>query len=309
MMSGRDLYSVLGLSREADSDAIRKSFRKLAKELHPDRNPNNPEAEARFKEASHAFDVLGDPKKRKLYDEFGEDALRDGFDPDRHRRQRDWTQRQSRYPGRNTGGGGQINVEDLFSGFTDSFDIFGARSRKQKSRGIDLESELTIDFADAIRGGVFNLIVERKNVQVRIPPGAEEGSRLRVPEHGGPGPSAGSPPGDLVLTIHVSPHSHFRREENDLHLTLPITVGEAYQGGKIRVPTVDGAVTLKVPAGTSSGTVMRVRGKGVALKDKEPGDLYVHFMIAVPKESAEVTKHIEAIAAKDTSDPREGIEL
>ena len=307
-MAGKDLYSVLGLSRDADNDAVRKSFRKLAKELHPDRNPNNPAAEARFKEASHAFDVLGDPKKRKLYDEFGEDALRDGFDPDRHRRHRDWTKRQSRYPGRE-GSAAQVNVEDLFSGFTDSFDIFGAKSRRQKARGIDLESELTIDFADSIRGGVFNLVVERKNVQVRIPPGAEEGSRLRVAEHGGPGPSAGAPPGDLVLTIHVASHPHFRREEDDLHLNLPITVAEAYHGGKVRVPTVEGAVTLKVPPGTSSGTVMRVRGKGVSRKDKEAGDLYVHFMISVPKESAEVAKHIDAIAAKDTADPRTGIAL
>lgn len=307
-MAGKDLYSVLGLSRDADSDTIRKAFRKLAKELHPDRNPNNPKAEASFKQASHAYDVLGDPKKRKLYDEFGEDGLRDGFDPEQHRRHREWAQRQQRHPGQGSrGGGGHFNIEDLFG--SDSFDIFGSKAKRRPAKGHDLESELTIDFADAIRGGVFNLTIERKPVQIRIPPGAEEGSRLRIPEHGGPAPSAGSLAGDLVLVIHVKPHPHFRREGDDLHLNLPVSLAEAYHGAKVRVPTVDGAVTLKVPRATSSATVVRVRGKGVARKGKEPGDVYVHFMIQVPKESPEVTKLVDAISAQDDRDLRQGIEL
>ena len=142
---------------------------------------------------------------------------------------------------------------------------------------------------------------------VRVPPGANEGSRLRIPGQGSPG-FGGGPNGDLLLTIHVTPHPFFRREGDDLHVEVPVTLAEAYRGEKIRVPTPDGEVTLKVPARTQTGNVTRLRGKGVARKGKEPGDLYVKFVVHVPTaDTPEVAKAVDALAATMTEDPRVGL--
>jgi curved DNA-binding protein len=173
---------------------------------------------------------------------------------------------------------------------------------------------MTIDFGSALRGTTVELHPQRSGaspVTVRIPAGAAEGSRVRIPGQGGPSPNDG-PNGDLVLTIHVTPHPHFRREGDDLHLDLPIAVAEAYRGAKVKVPTVDGAVTLKVPEHTQSGNVVRLRGKGVARKGRDPGDLFVHFLIQIPSDSRpEVAELIEQLAKLDESagDPRKDIVL
>ncbi len=146
-------------------------------------------------------------------------------------------------------------------------------------------------------------------VTVRIPAGATEGSRVRIAGQGGPS-ATGGPRGDLVLTIHVTPHPHFRREGDDLHLDLPVTLAEAYHGAKVKVPTVDGSVTLKVPERTQSGSVVRLRGKGVAKKGRSPGDLYVHFLVQIPKEGApEVAQLVDRLAQFQPGDPRENIRL
>jgi curved DNA-binding protein len=312
-----DLYSVLGVPKGADADTIKKAYRKLAKDLHPDKNPGNKQAETRFKSVNHAFDVLSDPKKRKLYDEFGEEGLREGFDPDRVRQYRAWQQRQQRQgPG---GYGGEVNLEDLFGGaggqaggFGDMFgDLFGrARRSRGPMKGQDLESEITIDFVSAVQGTTLQLRPHGPNspaVTVRIPAGASEGSRVRIAGQGAPSMNGG-PSGDLILVIHVTPHPVFRREGDDLHLDLPITVAEAFRGAKVKVPTVDGAVTLKVPERTQSGTAVRVRGKGVTRKGKEPGDLYVHFQIHIPKDaSPEVEEAIEKLAKHQSEDVRKDV--
>jgi curved DNA-binding protein len=318
-----DLYAVLGVPKDAEADAIKKVYRKLAAQLHPDKNPGNATAEARFKEVNHAYDVLGDAKKRKLYDEFGEEGLREGFDPERVRAYRDWSSRQARGrsgPGDGAFGGGQVDLEDLLGGaggqggFADLFGDLVGRSRRTRgpTKGPDFETEITIDFAAAVRGTTLDLRPQGQAggpVSVRIPAGAAEGSRLRIPGQGGPS-SNGGPRGDLVLNLHVTPHPHFRREGDDLHLDLPVTIAEAYQGARVRVPTVEGAVTLKVPARTQSGQVVRLRGKGVAKKGRPAGDLFVHFMIQVPKEGGdEVAELVEKLAALQPEDPREGIEL
>jgi curved DNA-binding protein len=294
------------VSKGADADAIKKAYRKLAKDLHPDKNPGNKAAETRFKSVNHAFDVLSNPDKRKLYDEFGEEGLREGFDADRVRQYRQWS---SQHGGRTWGGGAggfpggqEVDLEELFrnaqrgggaqqGGFSDVFgDLFGrgrTRTRGGPMRGADLESEITIDFASAVRGATLELQLQNAGgpVTVRIPPGASEGSRVRIAGHGAPSHNGGAR-GDLLLTIHVTPHPYFRREDDDLHLDLPITVEEAYRGAKVKVPTIDAVVTLKVPERTQSGNVVRLRGKGVARKGKAPGDLYVHFAIHIPKESS-----------------------
>jgi curved DNA-binding protein len=316
-----DLYSILGVAKSAEADVIKKAYRKLAGQLHPDKNPGNKKLEERFKQVNHAYDVLGDAKKRKLYDEFGEEGLREGFDPERVRAYRDWSSRQGRGGGPGSGGpGGQPDLESIFGaqggagGFGDLFGDLVGRSRRQRGpvKGPDFESEVTIDFASALRGAMLDLHpsgADAAPVSVRVPPGAADGSRVRIPGQGGPSPNGGAH-GDLVLTVHVTPHPHFRREGDDLHVDLPVTIAEAYQGAKVRVPTVDGSVNMKVPERTQSGSVVRLRGKGVARKGRSPGDLFVHFLVQIPKDGgAELDGLVEKIAAFQQGDPREGLQL
>jgi len=312
-----DLYALLGVTKNAEADAIKKAYRKLASKLHPDKNPGNSAAEARFKQVNRAYDVLGDAKKRAIYDEFGEDGLREGFDPEKARAYRDWS-RQGRGGGGHPGGQG-VDLGDLFGqggtgNLGDMFENLMGRTRRSRGPvpGPDLESEVTIDFASAVRGAALELRPQGQvggPVTVRIPAGAGEGSRVRIHGQGGTSPNGG-PRGDLVLTLHVTPHPHFRREGDDLHLDLPITIGEAYHGAKVRVPTVEGAVTLKVPEHAKSGQVLRLRGKGVAKKGREPGDLYVHFLVQIPSDATpEVADLVDRLAKFQGTDPREGIHL
>ena len=314
-----DLYAVLGVPKGADADALKKAYRKLASKLHPDKNPGDKKAEERFKKVNHAFDVLGDSKKRKLYDEFGEDGLREGFDPDRVRAYKDWSSRQPAGAGASGPryGGQTVDLEDLFGGAGGGFgDLFGIGGRNRRPRGPtkgpDLESEVTIDFPAALRGATLELHPQGTlgaPVTVRTPAGADDGSRVRIAGQGAPSPNGG-PPGDLVLTIHVTPHRHFRREGDDLHLDLPVTVAEAYRGAKVKVPTVDGSVSLKVPERTQSGQVVRLRGKGVARKGRPAGDLYVHFVIYIPTAGGkDLDDVVERLAQFQPDDPREGIQL
>jgi curved DNA-binding protein len=326
----RDFYSVLGLSRGASADEIKKSYRKLAAKLHPDKNPGNKSAEAQFKEVNQAYDALGDPKKRALYDEFGEDALREGFDAERVRQYKAWTDQQRSGGGFRGGAGGGVpfNIEDFLRGAAgarggenfvdlggagDAFgDLFGGRRRRRgPMRGADQESEITIDFASAVKGGTFTLRTAESEepVTVRIPPGADEGSVLRIPGLGAPG-AAGGQRGDLLVRIHVRPHPYFRREKNDLHLDLPISASEAYLGAKVKVPTPDGAVTLKVPPHTQSGQVTRLKGKGVTKKNAPPGDLYVRFMVQLPAaESEEIARAVEILGRATPEDLRDPIQF
>ncbi|MDP9150004.1 MAG: DnaJ domain-containing protein [Myxococcota bacterium] len=318
-----DLYAVLGVPKNADADALKKAYRKLAGKLHPDKNPGDASAETRFKQVNHAYDVLGDAKKRKLYDEFGEEGLREGFDAERVRTYRDWSTRQRRSgpsPGGFPGQSGQpVDLEDLFGGnstggFGDLFGDLVGRTRRPRGpmKGPELESEITIDFAAAVRGATLELRPQGQDgapVTVRIPPGATEGSRVRIPAQGGASPGTG-PRGDLVLTVHVTPHPYFRREGDDLHLNLPITVNEAFHGAKVKVPTVEGSVTMKVPKGTQSGTVLRLRGKGVTRKSRPPGDLYVHFLIHIPTGGEpELPELIDRLAEFQREDPRRGMDF
>jgi curved DNA-binding protein len=324
----RDFYSVLGVSRSASADDIKKSYRKLAAKLHPDKNPGDKTAETQFKEVNRAYDALGDAKKRALYDEFGEDALREGFDPERMRQYKAWSNQANSGGGGFGGGGVPFNVEDFLrgagaggaggtfvdlGGAGDAFgDLFGGRRRRRgPAKGADLESEITIDFPAAVKGGTFSLRTSETDepVSVRIPPGADEGSVLRIPGLGAPG-AGGGPRGDLLVRIHVRPHAFFRREKNDLHLDLPITAAEAYSGAKVKVPTPEGPVTLKVPAHTQSGQVLRLKGKGVVKKNAPPGDLYVHFLVHLPtQESDAIQRAIEELGRATPDDLRDAIEF
>lgn len=281
----KDFYGTLGVSKGADLEEIKKAYRRLATQLHPDKNPGDAKGEARFKEVNQAYQVLSDEKKRALYDEFGEDGLREGFDAEQVRAYKRY---REQFGGR--GGGGGI-PSDFFSGGGGDFgsvfsDLFGGRASRGPRRGSDIESNLTLDFASAIRGTTLRLKPrgsEGEEVSVRVPPGAEDGKRLRVPGQGAPGPGGG-PAGDLVLLLRVTPHEHFWREESDLHVRLPVTPLEAFEGAKVRVPTIDGSVVMKLPAGAQSGQKIRLKGKGVPGKNAPPGDLYVHLQIHIPQD-------------------------
>lgn len=315
-----DFYAVLGVPKDADAATIKKTYRKLARDLHPDKNAGNKEKETKFKAVNQAYETLGDEKKRKLYDEFGEEAAREGFDPEKARAYKQWQSRAGNGGGGGFrgGGGGAVNLEDLFSGAVpggsagggDPFaDLFGRSQRRRgPQKGRDHEQELTVDFVSAVKGTSLQLRhpSSPEPVTVRIPPGASEGSRVRIAGQGGASPNGG-PSGDLILVIHVEPHALFTREGDDLQLEVPIWVSEALKGSKVKVPTFDGDVMVKVPPGTSSGTKLRLRGKGVARKGKEPGDLYVRFMIHVPKDAP--ASVADELAKLETGDLRATLKI
>lgn len=297
-----DFYQDLGVSRTATTDEIRKAYRKLAAQLHPDRNPGDKPREERFKAVNRAYHVLTDPEKRKLYDEFGEEALREGFDADAARAYR-----------RGGFGRGGPGVEDLFGGgaggFGDLFgDLFGARVGRRRAgprRGPDATSEVVVDFASAVRGAELKLSLQNgtKEITVRIPRGAADGDKVRVAGHGGEG-ALGGPKGDLVLTVRVRPHPCFERDGLDLSLDLPVTISEAFYGSKVQVPTPTGVVTLTVPKHAQSGQVVRLKGKGVE-RQGQTGDLYVRFLVQLPQvDSPEVARAVDQIQAASDEDVR-----
>ena len=303
-----DLYKELGVSRTASSDEIKKAYRKLAAELHPDKNPGNAAVETRFKAVNRAYQVLHDKKTRALYDEFGDEGLREGFRPEQARAYR-----------RATSGNGAVAFEDLFttasrSGLGDIMgDLFGTRHgprRRVPTRGADVSSDVTIDFADAIRGTTVHLQHQGsvEAVKVRIPPGAGNGDRVRVTGHGAPGKN-GSEPGDLLITVRVRPHSYFERDGLDLRLDLPVTVAEAYRGAKVTIPTPEGPVGLKLPSHTQSGQVVRLKGRGVRRKD-QVGDLLVRFMIRLPdRDSKETEEALDTLSEPIASEVRADLRL
>lgn len=308
-----DLYKDLGVARGATQDEIKKAYRKLAAQFHPDRNPNNKSAEERFKAVNRAHQVLGDAQKRALYDEFGEIALREGFDVEAAR-----AYSRARSPfGANRGGAGGFSFEDILGNgnigdiFGEMFRGGGGRATRRTSKGMDLTSEVTVDLLSAIKGTQVLVSVHGTDgIQVRIPPGAGDGDKVRVSGHGMPGQLGGTH-GDLLLTVRVQPHPFFERDGLDLKLDLPLTPGEAFDGAKVTVPTPDGEVQLKVPKNTQSGQITRLRGKGVQRKDKV-GDLYVRFLIKLPAApSKTVTKAIAELDEALLREPplRAGIKL
>jgi curved DNA-binding protein len=307
-----DFYKELGVARDASTEDVKKAYRKLASQFHPDKNPGNPSAETRFKAVNRAYQVLSDKKKRALYDEFGEEALREGFNADAARAYR--SARQAPFGA----GGAGFRVEDFFGtpgrggigGFGDLMgDLFGAAGRARRrgpSPMPEQTAEVTIDFVDAIRGTTISMQAPGgEAVTVRIPPGAADGDRVRVPAKGGALGGAG----DVVITIRVRPHEFFEREGLDLHLDLPVTIGEAYHGAKVTVPTPAGEVTLKVPAHAQSGQVVRLKGRGVTRKD-QVGDLFVRFLIRIPEsKSAELATAVDTLERATPKDVRSAIKF
>jgi DnaJ-class molecular chaperone len=300
----QDLYQTLGVDRTATPDVIKKAYRRLAKDLHPDRNPGDDASQERFKKVGAAYDVLSDAERRKLYDEFGDESLRVGFDEQQARAARAWQGRGGPRFGGGFGGFGD-------GGFVDLSELFGAGGgfgggRGGPARGPDVSAELELPFLDAARGGIHTLSLGSGPVRVRIPAGTDDGDRVRIPGHGGPGRGA---PGDLIVTVRVRPDARFRAEGRDLVVPLVVTVPEAILGAKVPVETLDGAVVVTVPPGSSSGRRMRLAGRGMPGRKGLPaGDLYVEIRIVLPEIPVgddRAARAAELLAGLYRGDPRE----
>jgi DnaJ-class molecular chaperone len=297
-MAKRKLYDVLGVPLDASEQQIRKAFRELARKYHPDKNPGDKQAEERFKEINRASEVLLNKQKRELYDEFGEQGLREGFDAAAYR---EWNNRRAGRSGFGAeSGAGFGNLEELFEqmrrgagprggsssgGFGDMFsgDIFsgGPRARGAKAEPHGATADITIEWMEAVLGTQKELSIyqaggeaDARSLKVRIPAGARDGDQVRLR---GQAPDGG----DIVMRVHVKPHAVFERTKDDLELTLPVTVGEAFHGAKVSVPTPYGPVTMQVPAGVKGGSRLRLKGKGVR-RGESTGDLFVKVQIVLP---------------------------
>jgi len=321
MSGSNNLYRILSVPKSAPQDEIKKAYRKLARKYHPDVNPGDRKAEKIFKEVSSAYDVLGDKEKRKLYDEFGEDALRQGFNSEQARAFRQWGGGRHGPSGRSRAGGGMnsfggINLEDLFG------DALGGRPgpgrrRGRPTPGQDLEIRVDVDLSEVLTGTERTIPLQSSaghagTVRVRIPKGIKDGDRVRVAQKGNPSPMGG-PPGDLYLKVKVRPHPLLKRVGDDLEFEVPITIPEAYRGARIQVPTPDGEVSLKVPARTQSGARLRLKERGVPRKGSNlRGDLYVCLTIRLPDletSSPELEEAIEVLEKAYQGDVRAQVKL
>jgi curved DNA-binding protein len=290
-----NLYDILGVKKNASDDALRAAYRKLARKYHPDVNPGDAEAEARFKKVAAAYDVLSDKAKRSAYDEFGDASLQGGFDPEKARSYQSWRRAREgsarSFDGQRAAGEPiELDLEDLFG--------FGRQRRRRPARGPDIHAVVDMELRQAITGGEVSLAVpgQDKPLVVRIPAGADDGSVIRLAGKGAPSPTGG-PPGDLVIETRVRRHPLVQRDGLDLSMRVPVTLDEAYNGASIDIPTFDGPVKLRIPPRSQPGSRLRLRGKGVPRKDKR-GDFYVELDVKLPD------KHHDRLAeaARDSAD-------
>ena len=280
-----DYYKILGINKGASEDDIKKAYRKLARKLHPDLNPNDKEAHQKFQQINEANEVLSDPEKRKKYDTYGKDWQHaDQFEQ----------QKKSRQQYQNTGG--QQFHEDFeggdFSSFFDSM-FGGGGSRQTKFRGQDYNAELKLNLTDAMLTHQQTLTVNNKNIRITIPAGIENGQVIKLKGYGAPGVNGG-PAGDLYITFLIAPHPQFKRSGNDLFTTIKIDLYTALLGGDTTIETLNGKVKLAVKPETQSGTRIRLKGKGfpVYKKESEYGDLYVTYEVLLPTNLTEEQKKL-----------------
>ena len=260
-----DPYKTLGVKKDASQEDIQKAYRRLAKKLHPDLNPGNKQAEEQFKEVSAAYDLLGDPEKRAQFDRGEIDAS--GAERPRHRYYRDFAEGASSPIRSDAGFADFAGADDILS------QIFGraGRGANVRMRGQDVHYRLELDFLDAINGGKQQLTLPDGSVlDVTIPPGTRDGQILRLRGKGRPG-IGGGPPGDALIEVEVRPHRIFTLKGDDIHVELPISLSEAVLGGKVKVPTPSGPVTMTVPKWANTGTVLRLKGKGAPRADGSRG--------------------------------------
>jgi curved DNA-binding protein len=322
----KDYYAILGVSKSASAEDIKRAYRKLARKYHPDMNPGDTTAEARFKEVNEAYEVLSDAEKRQKYDQFGQYWKQaggaggwsggasvdfDGFEFGRYGSFDEFiNELLGRFGGPTPGGRGQTYTYRTttgrspgFSGFG-GFSDFGGFDDTTTTAGQDLESSLTLSFSEAFHGVQQRLSLGSEIIDVRIPPGAKSGSRIRVKGKGQPSPYT-QQRGDLYLTVELEPHPFFKFDGDNLVCEVPITPDEAALGGAIDVPTPDGTVSMNIPAGIRSGQTLRLRGKGWPNPKGGRGDQMVHVNIMVPKSlSPEERSLYQQLRAKRTDDPR-----
>lgn len=304
-----DPYAILGLKKTATAEDIRKAYRKLVRTSHPDLNPDDPGAEARFKAISAAHDLLKDPATRARFDA-GEIDATGAERPDR-KFYRDYAEAPGHAYQQGRG----------FEGFSgDPGDIFAEMLRQRaggrtdprgqgfRAQGTDLRYELEVPFLDAVRGAKTRVTLPgNDSLEVQIPKGTAEGQTLRLRGKGGPG-FGGGPAGDALVTISVRPHPVFRRDGDDILVTLPITFDEAVLGGKVTAPTIDGPVSLTIPKGASTGRILRLRGRGVSRPGVPPGDQLVDLQIVAPPLPDEgLQEFFSEWRKSSTHDPRKGL--
>jgi DnaJ-class molecular chaperone len=303
MALSTDPYEILGVKKDASQDDIRKAYRQLAKKLHPDLNPGKA-AEDQFKQLSAAYDLLGDTEKRARFDRGEIDAS--GAERPRGRFYRDFADM-----------GGNAHPYESGAGFADFADadsifseIFGRGGREGvRARGRDVHYRLQLDFLDAINGADRELTLpDGSQLKVVIPPGTRDGQILRLRGKGRPG-LGGGPPGDALIEVEVHPHRLFKRKGNDIHVELPISLAEAVLGGRIDVPTPDGTVAMKVPRWSNTGTVLRLKGKGVPTPGGSRGDEYVTLKVLLPeKADPDLEAFVANWKAGKADNPRKAVE-
>lgn len=306
-MSQRDFYEVLGVSRSASADEIKKAYRKLAKQYHPDANPDDASAQKKFAEITEAYDVLSDDEKRKKYDQFGHNWSKVGGAGGHN-------------PFEGFGGAGTagFDLNDILGGMFGGgggspFGGGGGRRHARPQKGQNVEAEIRVPFQVGVEGGEHELSLQKagkvERITLKIPSGIEDGGKIRLAGQGHPG-HAGGTAGDVIVTVRISGHPWFRRDGKNLMVDVPISPSEAALGAKVEVPTLtEGTVMMTVPAGTSSGAKLRLRGKGVRdRKTGERGDQLAVIKIVSPKdlspEAQELFRQIQQIAPQN---PRDGL--
>ncbi len=300
-MAEKDYYEILGVKKTATDEELKKAYRNLAKKYHPDKNKGNKEAEAKFKEISEAYAVLSDKDKRDQYDRLGREAFGPGganpfagFDFSEF-------MGGGGARGRKAGGRGGARTVD----FTDIFgDLFGgAGGGRGGFGGFEnaeppvMQAELTIEFRDAIQGNTMALTLNGEPIRVKIPEGIGNGQKIRVPRKGS----------TIEITVRVKPHPLFERRGDDIHIELPITIGEAIRGAEIDVPTIHGNVRMRIPAGTQAGRTMRLTGKGVKKKNGTVGDQYNRIVVMVPSEAP--SDAVDALEGAYRESPRVNLKV
>lgn len=293
-----DPYAVLGLGRSANADEIRRAYRSLAKELHPDIRPGDKAAEERFKRATAAFNLLSEPATKTRFD-------RGEIDADGNERMAFGSRPHARQGARASAGagpGGPASAEfDLGDIFSDLFGSGAGARGYSRMRGRDVRFSLDIDFLDAVNGAKRRVsLAEGRTLDVNIPPGVESGQVLRLKGQGGPGVQGG-PAGDALVELSVRPHAYFRREGQDVHMDLNVSLTEVVEGARVQVPTPSGAVSLTIPAGANSGKLLRLKGKGVG----GAGDQIVRLMVMLPEPvDDDLRKFVKKWAKRDYVPPR-----
>jgi DnaJ-class molecular chaperone len=308
-MAARNPYDVLGVKPEASEDEIRSAYRALAKKNHPDLNPGNKPAEARFKEIASAYDLLSDKEKRARFDRGEIDASGAERPEHAYARYRGFAEGApgEKYEYHSAEGVAPEDLDDLFAFFNRGGGARGGGA-PIRMRGGDLHFSLTVDFLTSINGARQRLnLAPDRSLDVTIPAGVRSGQILRLEGQGSPGINGG-PAGDALIEIKVAAHPFFRREGDDIHMELPVTLGEAVLGGKVTVPTPSGAVAMTIPANANTGRVLRLRGKGAPHQGGGHGDQYVTLKVVLPEgDDGELKRFAAEWSAKHPYDPRRGM--